>query len=91
MSSYRWVADNYEDGDRIFLFGENILDISLFLSSLTCSIGFSRGAYQVRALAGMIDKVGAHRLLDDVPYYMFYRWGSYTKETRNKFHCTCWQ
>ena len=27
MSSYRWVADNYEDGDRIFLFGENILDM----------------------------------------------------------------
>src|ERR1700674_775110 len=28
----------------------------------TCWIGFSRGAYQVRALAGMIDKVGGHRL-----------------------------
>ncbi|KIJ60921.1 hypothetical protein HYDPIDRAFT_97688 [Hydnomerulius pinastri MD-312] len=34
--AYRWLSDNYRDGDKIFLFG------------------FSRGAYQVRALAGMI-------------------------------------
>ncbi|KAF8505281.1 hypothetical protein BU17DRAFT_57961 [Hysterangium stoloniferum] len=40
MSAYRWLADNYRDGDQIYLFG------------------FSRGAYQVRVLAGMIDKVG---------------------------------
>ncbi|KAK0217460.1 hypothetical protein EDD85DRAFT_916368 [Armillaria nabsnona] len=38
--AYRWLADHYQDGDRIFLFG------------------FSRGAYQVRALAGMIQKLG---------------------------------
>ncbi|KAF8509174.1 hypothetical protein BU17DRAFT_56311, partial [Hysterangium stoloniferum] len=40
MSAYRWLVDNYQDGDRIYLFG------------------FSRGAYQVRALAEMIHKVG---------------------------------
>ncbi|KAH0833833.1 hypothetical protein J3R83DRAFT_10997 [Lanmaoa asiatica] len=40
MASYRWLSDNYKDGDSIFLFG------------------YSRGAYQVRALAGMIAQVG---------------------------------
>ncbi|KAF8531973.1 hypothetical protein JB92DRAFT_2845839 [Gautieria morchelliformis] len=40
IAAYRWLSQNYQDGDRIYLFG------------------FSRGAYQVRALAGMIHKVG---------------------------------
>ncbi|KAG2144048.1 hypothetical protein BD769DRAFT_1347915, partial [Suillus cothurnatus] len=40
MNAYSWLADRYNDGDKIFLFG------------------FSRGAYQVRALAGMIHEVG---------------------------------
>ncbi|KAF8511893.1 hypothetical protein BU17DRAFT_77439 [Hysterangium stoloniferum] len=40
LDAYRWLAENYRDGDRIYLFG------------------FSRGAYQVRGLAGMIHKVG---------------------------------
>ncbi|KAJ7637983.1 hypothetical protein DFH06DRAFT_1002113 [Mycena polygramma] len=39
-SAYRWLSENYEEGDKIFLFG------------------FSRGAYQVRAIAGMIHLVG---------------------------------
>ncbi|KAJ7430246.1 hypothetical protein B0H11DRAFT_1764998, partial [Mycena galericulata] len=38
--SYRWLADYYQPGDVIYLFG------------------FSRGAYQVRTLAGMISTVG---------------------------------
>ncbi|KAF8144603.1 hypothetical protein K438DRAFT_1631522 [Mycena galopus ATCC 62051] len=38
--AYRWLADNYRRGDKIFLFG------------------FSRGAYQVRALAGIITTMG---------------------------------
>ncbi|KAF8532001.1 hypothetical protein JB92DRAFT_3080805 [Gautieria morchelliformis] len=38
IAAYRWLSQNYQDGDRIYLFG------------------FSRGAYQVRALAGMIHK-----------------------------------
>ncbi|KAJ2929848.1 hypothetical protein H1R20_g7248, partial [Candolleomyces eurysporus] len=40
QAAYRWLSDNYEDGDCIFLFG------------------FSRGAFQVRALSAMIEKVG---------------------------------
>ncbi|KAJ6578262.1 hypothetical protein B0H19DRAFT_930856, partial [Mycena capillaripes] len=38
--AYRWLADHYQPGDVIYLFG------------------FSRGAYQVRTLAGMITTVG---------------------------------
>ncbi|KAJ7715230.1 hypothetical protein B0H16DRAFT_1230379, partial [Mycena metata] len=40
LKAYRWLSDQYQPGDKIFLFG------------------FSRGAYQVRTLAGMIEKVG---------------------------------
>ncbi|ESK93568.1 hypothetical protein Moror_1574 [Moniliophthora roreri MCA 2997] len=40
LSAYRWLCEQYQTGDRIFLFG------------------FSRGAYQVRALSAMIEKVG---------------------------------
>ncbi|KAF4622178.1 hypothetical protein D9613_009646 [Agrocybe pediades] len=38
--AYRWISENYEDGDLIFMFG------------------FSRGAFQVRVLSAMIEKVG---------------------------------
>ncbi|KAJ2924772.1 hypothetical protein H1R20_g12336, partial [Candolleomyces eurysporus] len=40
QAAYRWLADNYRDGDCIFLFG------------------FSRGAFQVRTLSAMVEKVG---------------------------------
>ena len=40
LSCYRFLIDNYTDGDDIFLFG------------------FSRGAYTVRVLAALIQKVG---------------------------------
>ncbi|KAF7433839.1 hypothetical protein PC9H_005805 [Pleurotus ostreatus] len=40
LIAYKWLAENYEEGDRIFMFG------------------FSRGAYQVRVIAGMIERVG---------------------------------
>lgn len=40
LSAYCFLVHNYEDGDKIFLFG------------------FSRGAYTVRVLAGLIHKVG---------------------------------
>ncbi|KAJ6599273.1 hypothetical protein DFH09DRAFT_902966 [Mycena vulgaris] len=40
LNAYQWLSENYEPGDRIFLFG------------------FSRGAYQVRVIAGMIKLVG---------------------------------
>jgi uncharacterized protein (DUF2235 family) len=40
QQAYRFLADNYADGDQIFLFG------------------FSRGAYTVRSLAGLMGRVG---------------------------------
>ncbi|KAL4258887.1 hypothetical protein AB1N83_013857, partial [Pleurotus pulmonarius] len=40
LLAYKWLAENYNPGDRIFLFG------------------FSRGAYQVRVIAGMIERIG---------------------------------
>ncbi|KAL4265503.1 T6SS Phospholipase effector Tle1-like catalytic domain-containing protein [Pleurotus pulmonarius] len=40
LLAYKWLAETYEPGDRIFMFG------------------FSRGAYQVRVIAGMIERVG---------------------------------
>ncbi|TFK20468.1 WD40 repeat-like protein [Coprinopsis marcescibilis] len=40
QGAYRWLSDNYEEGDCIFLFG------------------FSRGAFQVRVLSAMIQKIG---------------------------------
>lgn len=40
MSAYKFLAETYEPGDEIFLFG------------------FSRGAYTVRSLAGMVSAVG---------------------------------
>ncbi|KAJ8519086.1 hypothetical protein ONZ45_g3901 [Pleurotus djamor] len=43
-AAYEWLSENYRPGDRIFLFGG--------------SFCFSRGAYQVRVVAGMIHKVG---------------------------------
>ncbi len=40
IASYRFLAQNYEPGDEIFI------------------IGFSRGAYTARSVAGMVGKVG---------------------------------
>ena len=40
LSAYRWLCDNYQSGDRIYLFG------------------FSRGAYTVRSLGGLIAHCG---------------------------------
>ena len=40
LDAYRWLCANYQESDRIFLFG------------------FSRGAYTVRALAGLINMIG---------------------------------
>ena len=60
MGAYRWLAENYQDGDKIYLFGmrkTNAYLLHLLCISYLSMIGFSRGAYQVRVLAGMIDKV----------------------------------
>jgi uncharacterized protein (DUF2235 family) len=53
---YRFIMQNYSEGDHICLFGTSafLLMVILVLISLT---GFSRGAYTARALAGMLYKV----------------------------------
>ena len=56
LAAYRWLLDSYEEGDCIFLFG--MLEQSLgSVVSEEWRLGFSRGAYQVRVLSAMIDKV----------------------------------
>lgn len=52
--AYRFLMDQYEDGDRIYLFG------------------FSRGAYTVRALAGMLNMFGLLHAGNDglIPYIL---------------------
>ncbi|KAF7980226.1 hypothetical protein HWV62_39343 [Athelia sp. TMB] len=47
ITAYRWLTERYQPNDRIYLF-----------VVLTSAAGFSRGAYQVRVLAAMIEKVG---------------------------------
>ncbi|THU85157.1 hypothetical protein K435DRAFT_686130, partial [Dendrothele bispora CBS 962.96] len=52
-----WLMDHYRPGDRIFLFGECFSSHHRIL--LTCfTVGFSRGAYQIRTLAGIIHTLG---------------------------------
>lgn len=59
IGAYRWLSDHYQPGDEIFLFGTMLNIKALYEAKPSCIIaGFSRGAYQVRALAGMIETVG---------------------------------
>ncbi|KAF8873260.1 hypothetical protein BD779DRAFT_1452050 [Infundibulicybe gibba] len=59
LGAYRWLSANYKEGDRIYLFGNlNLHSLICLLNPYPTVTGFSRGAYQVRALAGMIKKVG---------------------------------
>ncbi|CAE6533605.1 unnamed protein product [Rhizoctonia solani] len=64
LNAYRWLADTYQPGDQIFLFG------------------FSRGAYQVRALAAMIECVGLIHAgnLQQIPF----AWELYSTPTSDK-------
>ncbi|KAJ7488829.1 hypothetical protein FB451DRAFT_1024522, partial [Mycena latifolia] len=48
LKAYRWLSQTYLPGDKIFIFP----------TKNDANPGFSRGAYQVRTLAGMIEKVG---------------------------------
>ncbi|CAE6472198.1 unnamed protein product [Rhizoctonia solani] len=63
-NAYRWLADNYQDNDRIFFFG------------------YSRGAYQVRVLAAMIECVGLIHAgnLQQIPF----AWELYSKPNPDK-------
>jgi uncharacterized protein (DUF2235 family) len=73
--AYRFLMQNYEEGDRVYLFG------------------FSRGAFTVRALAGMLYAVGLLRPGTDnlIPYARRYWRKCYTKnglEVANDFKNT---
>lgn len=56
IGAYRWLSDNYRPGDQIFLFGK-LPKPSNDHQLMGSQLGFSRGAYQVRAIAGMIATV----------------------------------
>ena len=89
LAAYQWLSDNYEPGDCIFLFGALKRHVFQSLDFKTC-LGFSRGAYQVRVLSAMIDKV-SYVLLVQVPEIMSpenYRSASSIRETRRRYHCT---
>ena len=57
MDAYSWLWDNYEPGDCIFLFGALEQYVTCMSRNAERSTGFSRGAFQVRVLSAMIDKV----------------------------------
>lgn len=57
LDAYRWLSDHYEVGDQIYVFGENVQPCCKKRVFILFS-GFSRGAYQVRVLSAMIDRVG---------------------------------
>ena len=59
LGAYRWLSDNYERGDCIFLFGalEQYVTSNMSVDAEGSNTGFSRGAFQVRVLSAMIDKV----------------------------------
>ena len=52
--------------------------------------GFSRGAYQVRVIAGMIEKVETSPVVfyHSADASLTFRSDFYTRETIIKFHCT---
>ncbi|KAK1231283.1 hypothetical protein PQX77_005598 [Marasmius sp. AFHP31] len=67
IEAYRWLSENYREGDRIFLFG------------------FSRGAYQVRVLSAMIEKVGMiHRGNDYQIPFAYELYLKYTDDTQTE-------
>ena len=68
LAAYRWLSDNYQSGDCIYLFGA-LEHYGPVINPEMC-LGFSRGAYQVRVLSAMIDKVSIV-LFTQVPIIMF--------------------
>ena len=59
---YQFLMQNYVAGDKICIFGKSRLAHDFrFLAEFCVSVlGFSRGAYTARALAGMLHKVSRH-------------------------------
>ncbi|KIM83614.1 hypothetical protein PILCRDRAFT_69195, partial [Piloderma croceum F 1598] len=73
--AYRWLCSEYKDNGRIFMFGrQNVLLGCDRNHERNVPLGFSRGAYQVSALAGMIEQVGLLRKGNDaqIPLYVQY-------------------
>ena len=57
LRAYRWLSDNYERGDCIFLFGALEQYVTCMTRDAERSTGFSHGAFQVRVISALIDKV----------------------------------
>ena len=60
MGGYKFLMQNYDVGDKVCIFGSSGPHYHPTGERLTwriSSIGFSRGAYTARALAGMLQKV----------------------------------
>ncbi len=62
IAGYTFLMQNYDVGDRVCLFGSSgshraLMGGSSPTAMLALLLGFSRGAYIARALAGMLSKV----------------------------------
>ena len=59
LSAYQWLSENYLQSDRVYLFGRRMIILLDYGYPLTPTLfpGFSRGAYQVRIISGMIKTV----------------------------------
>ena len=86
LAAYRWLSDNYEDGDCIFLFGALV---QCDLNDSERYLGFSRGAYQVRVLSAMIDKVRyiPSVQVPEMKSAEIGRSASSLREMRRRYHC----
>lgn len=78
----------------VYLFGMNFIVSQAFAGNsrpfnyIIESTGFSRGAYQIRALAGMIEKVGLFLVCEWTKTLTFdTRLESFTRITRLRYHC----
>ena len=87
LAAYRWLSDNYEEGDCIFLFGTLTL-CEPVIDPERCP-GFSRGAYQVRVLSAMINKVQyiPSAQVPEIKCAEICRLASSLREMRPRYHC----
>ena len=57
IEGYEFLMQNYNVGDKVYLFGPSVVKGVSAAHLLWSLLGFSRGAYTARALAGMLHKV----------------------------------
>ena len=87
LAAYQWLSENYQDGDRIFLFGEEctspILKFSLNypFRLLTWSISGSSDCWDDRKGESFL------KLSRSTEIHICYRLASFIRETTNKSHC----